>query len=502
MTGYDFEHAPPGGLRRRAMSGVLKTGLSQLVRLAVQFGSTILLARLLSPREFGLLAMVSPIIGFAALFQDLGLTQAVVQKQRLTQPEVSALFAFSLVSCAVLAAAVAAASPLATMFYHEPAVGPLMAALAVTILVSGAGALPSALLTRRMQFGLLALIDAAGALTGLGVSLAGALLLHSVWALVAGSLAGCLVPTAAFWFAAGWRPSWPRRGAGAGSALRFGANLTGFNMMNYLSRNVDNVLIGRVWGEHSLGLYDRAYKLLLLPLQQINNPVAKVMLPVLSQTVSDPPRYRQAYLRAVSQMLSVTLPGVAFMAGTADVLIPAVLGQQWRDAVPIFAALAFAGLMQMLNNPSGWLFVSQGRTRAYVIWGAVSASMSVASFLIGLPYGPVGVATAYAVCEWARTPLIWLVATRQGPVTAPMILAMAAPHYTGAAGAFAAIALLRAGVQLPPVPLLAASLAASFAGSVTVMAVFPQGRRSLSQSLDLVSRLSRQLAGTFLRLRT
>ena len=484
---------PRGGLRQRAISGVMKTGLSQGVRLLVTFGSTVILSRLLIPAEFGLLAMAGPIVGFAALFQDLGLTQAVVQKPTLTQQEVSALFFISVGVCGALALILLGLAPFAALFYGEPRVGALTAALGFNVAIGGTASLPYALLNRQMRFGAVAGIEAAAAVGSLVVAVAMALVLHNAWALYAGSLAGTVIPAAGCWLAAGWRPSLPRRGSGAGAALHFGANVTGFNIANFLSRNLDNVLIGRAWGERPLGLYDRAYKLLLFPLQQINGPIAKVMLPVLSQMVGEPVRYRRAFLRTLSQILLISLPGIAFMVGTSDVLIPVVLGRQWAEASSIFSMLGLAGFLQMLNSPSGWLFVSQNRTREYMVWGFVSAGLSVISFIAGLPYGPIGVASAYAVCELVRTPLLWWGVARRGPVTLGWMVRTAAPHYAGALASLGAVALVRQAGPMPVFDMLGLSLAASFAASLLVLAMFPSGRETVTQALQLTGRLAGRL---------
>ncbi len=473
-------------MRRRATSGVVKTGLSQGARLIIQFVSAVALSRLLTPSEFGVLAMAAPVVAFAAMFQDLGLTQAVVQKPTLTQAEISALFFVSLGMSIALALALAALSPVVSAFYGEPRVGMLTAAMGINIALGGAGALHYALLNRRMQFGVLAIIDVAAVVGSLVASLAFALLYHSFWALYAGSLVGALIPVIGYWTASGWRPSRPRRGSGVSTALRFGANVTGFNLANFFSRNLDNVLIGRVWGEAPLGLYDRAYKLLLLPLQQINGPVSKIMLPVLSQLVDDPIRYRGAFLRVLAQMMLLTLPGIAFMVGTADLLIPTLLGKQWSGASPLFAVLGLASFVQILNNPTGWLFMSQNRTREYMLWGVCASVTCIISFLVGLPYGPIGVAVAYTVGEYIRTPILWWYVTRRGPILSSAVIRVGLPHFLGVLASLAAVACARALLPSDPALVLGVSLVASFAASLLVVAALPLGRGTISQTIGMI----------------
>ncbi len=476
---------PLGGLQRRATVGVIKTGVSQGLRLLIQVASVVVLSRLLAPSQFGLFAMAGPIVGFAGLFQDLGLAQAIIQKRSLTQPEVSTLFWVSLgMSCGV-GCALFALSPLVSMFYSDPRVGKLTTALGLNVIISGASSVHYALLSRRMQFGALAVLDIGAGAASLVLSATAALIFHSYWALYVGSIVQTSIPAIGAWVATGWRPSLPARNSGATSALHFGSNVTGFNVGNYISRNLDNVLIARAWGDRSLGLYDRAYKLMLLPLQQINAPIAKVMLPVLSHTAHDPERYNRAYLQVQSQMLLVTLPGIVFMVATADVLVPVLLGNKFADASSIFVALGIASFFQALNNSIGWLFISQHRTREYMFWGLFNSIVCVTGFVLGLPYGPVGVATGYALGEVLRTPLSWWLVTRKGPVRRSSVFRMAYPHYVAGITSFAVVLVARNILPSGPIVVLAASLCVAEIASIATLGLFRQGRVTMARTLSL-----------------
>jgi PST family polysaccharide transporter len=492
LASYSFE-LPKNEFRGRAVAGIAKVGLSQGLRLFVQVGSMILLSRLLLPSDFGILAMVGPIIAFASLFQDLGLTQAVVQRSSMTQGEASALFVVSLSMSVGLAALLLAISPLVSWFYGEPRTGALTAAMGVNLVLGGAVSLHYALLNRRMQFGALAVIDAVSAVGGLAVSLAFALLYHNFWALYAGNVGAALILTAGCWIATGWCPSLPRFDSRVGASLHFGANVTGFNIANYFARNLDNVLIGWRWGEQALGIYDRAYKLLLMPLQQINSPIFKVMLPVLTQMNGEPERYRQTFLRVLAQILLITLPGIAFMVGTADLVIPILLGRQWSGASPIFAVLGMASFLQVLNNPTGWLFLSQNRTREFLCWGIFGSATSVISFLAGLSCGPLGVAMAYAASEYIRTPILWWYVTRRGPIRARDVVRTALPHLSGAIASLGAVCGVRALLPEAPFLVLGVSLGVSCLVTVLVLAAFTCGRETIGETVRLVCSPFRRL---------
>jgi polysaccharide transporter, PST family len=186
-------------------------------------------------------------------------------------------------------------------------------------------------------------------------------------------------------------------------------------------------------------------------------------------------------------MMLLTLPGIAFMVGTADLLIPTLLGKQWSGASPLFAVLGLASFIQILNNPTGWLFISQNRTREYMLWGVVASVTCIISFVVGLPYGPIGVAVAYAAGEYIRTPILWWYVTRRGPIRSSEIIRLGLPHFIGVLASLAAVGCVRAVLPAVPTLILGVSLVASFAASLSVIAALPLGRSTISQTIGLVS---------------
>lgn len=290
------------------------------------------------------------------------------------------------------------------------------------------------------------------------------------------------------WLLSRWRPGLPKWAAGAGGLINFGAGITGFNFANFFARNLDNVLIGRYRGNEELGLYDRAYKLLLFPLQQVTNPLSKVMVPALSRMTDEPHRYRHAYLRVAPILLLVTLPGVAVAVALADVLVPFALGQQWVGSAAIFQALGFAGLLQPLNNPAGWLFISQGRSVEFMRWGIVTAVTSVVAFVIGLPHGTFGVALAYAVSEYLRTPFLWLYIGRRGPVRAGDMAYAAFPFVIGAHLVIGILWAVRPHLPEAPLSALLLSTVVSYLLVAAFAALFEPGRRTIGECLRLLKR--------------
>ena len=188
-------------------------------------------------------------------------------------------------------------------------------------------------------------------------------------------------------------------------------------------------------------------------------------------------------------MLLVTMPLIACMVGTADVFVPVLLGQQWADAASIFAVLGLVGFLQPLNNPTGWLFISQDRTREYMYWGLFGSLTSAISFLTGIAYGPFGVAVSYTLVEYARTPILWWYVTRRGPITIPMVARTAMPFFIGALTSLASIAGLRSVVPMNTYVLLGACLTVSLLVSAAVILSFTTGRDAMRQTWNLTGRL-------------
>lgn len=463
------------------------TGAAQGFKLGLQIVSVIVLARLLTPDAFGVVAMCAPVMAFLGLFQSMGLLQATVQRPVLTHAHVNFLFWVNVAITVALAALLVLISPQVAAFYGEPRVGPLMAAMALPMLLSGAAAQHGALLNRRMQFGRLALIDVVAAAVTLVATIVWAIIDPSYWALFGGALFGGIATTVLTWGGSRWLPGVPRMAPDGLAMVNFGAGITGFNFANFFARNLDHILIGRYWGGEELGLYDRAYKLMLFPLSQITNPLSRVMVPALSRMAQEPDRYRHAYLRVMRLVLLAALPGVAWATVMADSLIPLALGAQWAGSAPIFAALGFAGLVQPLNNPAGWLFISQGRSQEFMIWGFATAAFAITAFGIGVAWGAFGIAAAYAVSEYLKTPVLWLYVGRKGPIGLKEVIRSAGPFMLGAHIAMAAIWLLKPWLPGPALVGLIMTGTISYGVMLLTAILFPSGRAALREAVNLLS---------------
>lgn len=395
-------------LRGRSIRGGSVTLTAQGCRFALQMLSTVILARLLTPKDFGLVAMVASITGFVELFMDLGLSMATVQREHVTHDQVTTLFWINVAVGLGLMLLTTALSPAVAWFYQEPSLVEITIALSTGFLVSAVGVQHQALLRRRMRFTTVAIIEVISNLLATGAAVATALLGAGVWSLVVQRLVASVTTSVGVWTAAGWRPSLRFGAPGVRSMLLMGTNLAGFNTFNYLARSADGVLIGRWWGPGELGLYGRALQLLLLPLQQINQPLTNVAILSLSRLQNEPERMRSFYLRALSLGTAVTMPMVVLMTLLSDEIVEIVLGPQWREASHLFRLLAPALLVMPVCNTVGWIYIATGRTDRMFRWGIVYSTLMVTAFAIGVRFGAAGVAAGYSTAMVLQTfPCLW-----------------------------------------------------------------------------------------------
>ncbi|MDQ1539683.1 MAG: hypothetical protein QOH29_409 [Actinomycetota bacterium] len=405
----------------RATGSAVRSGLAwtlggQWAGYALQIVTTAVLARLVAPKDFGLLSEALTVTAFATQMQTLGLSQAVVQRAKLTHGQLSNLFWVNAGAGVVLALLVVASAPLVAGFYGNHALIGVVAALAVSYVIAGLGVQHAALMSRRMKFRAIAVRSFVPRLLAGVAAIVAALLGAGYWALVIQQIVGVFFFVVFVWTAIDWRPSRPTRGTGVRPLLRFGAGVSIANILYYFSSNADTILVGRVLGTGPLGLYARAYNLFLVPLRQIHGPLGNVVQPVMSAIVGEPERYRAFYRRMLGAITMVGMPGVVFLAVMSREIIVVVLGHRWVGAAEPFRWLAVAGFLQMVSRTFTWLFTTSGRSRAMAIWAGVSAPVAVASFVVGLHWGITGVATAYAIVQTGLIlPGIWF-AVRGTPV--------------------------------------------------------------------------------------
>lgn len=386
-----------GDLQRRVVRGIgwkaASAVFSQLTRLA----TAIVLARLLAPHDYGLAGMVLIAAGLVYIFSDLALGTALVQRRALTEADRSTVFWTSTtVGLLLTLAGIALAGPIAR-FYGEPQVRPLFAAFSLSFVVTAVSSTQAALLTREMDFRTLELrrmvATAFGAVVGIGLALEGA----GAWALIAQQLTIALVSTVLLMLLATWRPRLLYSIKSLRSFAGFSGNVFGTQVLFYVNRNLDNLLVGRFLGPAALGAYSISYNVMLMPFSQIASPVQEVVFPAFARLQDDPKRIASGWLRANRLVGALTIPSLLGLMVVAPDFVSVFLGPRWHSAVPVVQILAWVGLLQSLQRFNSSILEARNETGLLIRYSAIALTASAIAFAAGLPFGIVGVSAAYAI---------------------------------------------------------------------------------------------------------
>jgi len=475
-TGY-LEADLKGHSVRGGMVTMLSYGTSFVLRTA----STIVLARLLTPQDYGLVAMVTAITGFVTLFKDMGLSMATIQKAEINHSQVSTLFWINVAVSLVLALILAAGAPIISWFYSEAKLTGITLILAGTFIFSGLTVQHQALLRRQMRFSALAAIEIGSMGIGIATGIVLAWYGAGYWALVGLSAATALSNVALVWVFCGWRPGLPVRRAGVRSMLAFGGHLTGFNIVNYFARNFDNILLGRFYGAGVLGLYSRAYNIMMLPISQIRNPLESVAIPALSHLQNDPVRYKKYYIKLVTLLAFITMPLVVFLFVCADQVIGLLLGSKWSGASNIFKVLSIVAFIQPVISTAGLVLVSLGQSKRYFVVGAISGIIVVISFILGLPWGAIGVAAAYAIVNYVILIPTLRYSFRRTPISiTDFFSAISRPAVASICMGAAILPVYSFLANQPDFVVIGVCLTLGIASYFAILVVIPGGLRTLS----------------------
>jgi O-antigen/teichoic acid export membrane protein len=405
-------------LRGRTVSSVFITIAAQGAQFFLNLAYIIVLARLLAPQDFGLVAMVTVVIDFLRILQDVGLSTATVQRQQITHAQVSNLFWVNVAVGSGITLLLAASSPAVAWFYREPRLVDITVVLSINFLLAASSAQHIALLNRQMRFGVIAAIDVIPLLVAYLIGIGMALGKYGYWALVGATVTQFALRLVLAWSILRWHPRLPSRNAPTWHLLRFGANITAGALMNSLARGADNLLIGRFFGAAAVGLYSRGSMLLTRPVQQFMLPFSNVLIPALSRVQGQDDRYRRTFLQVFEAIALLSFLFSGMFLALSYPLTLAVLGPKWKDAAVIFAGFTMAALAYPLITASTWLFVSQARGKALMIASSIVSGVTLCSFVVGLPFGPAGVAISYSIsCVLLQLPFVYYIAGRRGPVS-------------------------------------------------------------------------------------
>jgi len=395
-------------MARHATRGAIAMLFARGFGAVVAIGAAAILARHITPDEYGLVAMALAAIALGRAFEEIGLGDATVQRDRVTDAQVSALFWLNALVGVALTIAFALCAPLIARFYARDDLTPIALALSPIFLLAALGAQPRAVMRRNFRFRALAIAQGAslaiGAIAGISAALAGA----GAWALVTQSLVQATALCIGGWLGAcigcRWSPRRPARADGLAPLVRFGLHVTATQLLTRFARNVDNILIGRFIGPIALGLYDRAFQLMSLPATQFNQPISNAVIPALSRLQNDPDAFRRLYRSGAEVVASVAFPIAVFSAAAAPAIIGTVLGPNWLEAAPLLRALAPTGLMVSLNIGTAWAYQSLGRSGRQLRWSLFGTVVTTGAIVAGLPWGALGVAIAVSIARVSLRP--------------------------------------------------------------------------------------------------
>jgi PST family polysaccharide transporter len=412
-------------LRKLAVRGAGVTLFSGAAGLAIQILGTVVLARLLTPRDFGLVTMVTTLSLLLANFGFNGLTEAIVQREEIDHALASNLFWINLGAGLLLTIGFAAAGSLIARFYHDAQVQRVVLGISLTIFATSTSVVHLALLKRAMQFSLVSISDICARVVSVSVSILLGWAGWSYWALVAGAVALPLSATVGAWLMCRWLPGLPRRVVGTGSAIRFAINAYGNFSVNYFSRNTDNLLVGWRFNAQSLGVYKKAYDLFALSAGQFVSSLTVVVVATLSRIKPTSEQYRRYLLAAMTVMAFVGMGLAADLTLVGKDLIRILLGPRWEPAGRIFTFFGPGIGIMILYYTHGWIHLSIGRADRWFRWGIFEFIVTGLLFIAGLPWGPVGIAVAWTVSFWLLTmPAIWYAGRPIGLGITPVLSAV------------------------------------------------------------------------------
>ncbi|PPG35698.1 lipopolysaccharide biosynthesis protein [Pseudoclavibacter sp. RFBG4] len=413
------------GLTAHAARGGAITIAAQLVKIAVMVLSIVVLARLISPSDYGIFAMVIAIVGVAEIFRDFGLSMAALQAKTLSQQQQSNLFWLNLAIGVTLTILVFGSSWLIAAFYGVPEIVAIAQVLCLSFALNGASTQFKVVINRRLEFFKLSLIDVAPYAVGFLFAAWLAWSGWGVWALVWQQVIVAITTLLFATILARWIPSMPKRTSMDG-LVGFGWRIAVTQIIGYFTRNIDSIAIGRAWGSTQLGFYDRAYQVVMMPINQINAPLSRVAVPTISRVRSEPERFAGALRQAQLVTLYGTASVFGLLAASGDIVVRIVLGETWVAAGPLVQVLAIGAVFRALSQMCYWIYIAKGLASEQLKFYLIAQPALAAVILIGLPWGAAGVAISYAaglIVYWLVS-LVW--ACRKAETSPRLLLVDAA----------------------------------------------------------------------------
>jgi PST family polysaccharide transporter len=400
MRNYFGENKPSEDFSGRSLRGGVISLAARAVNALVQVASVIVLARLLSPEDYGLVGMVSAIIGIVPLLIDLGTRDAVIQQPHITQGEISTLFWMTFALGCVFAGLVAASGPLIAGFYGEPRLVVVAAVSSLSLFGMSLSYQHQALMRRAMMYRDLAMIDIIGNVVATGIAIAMAFRGWAYWSLVIRPVIVSVVTTFCVWWKCRWLPGRPAFTKGVKEMLKFGLHWIGFSGIDFAGKFGDRIAIGYASGALGLGYYQKACLAYDNCLDLMTTPLHTVAAVGLSKLRDNLEELWRSWSKALSTLAFFAMPAFGILAVTSRDVIVLALGQKWAPASILLSVLALRGIPHVIDRTVGWLHTAAGRADRFMRWGLISTIAQLVALFAGLPFGTMGVACSYVVCTY------------------------------------------------------------------------------------------------------
>ncbi len=391
-------------MQRNAHRDLTKKGLkwsllSQVFTQITTLVVGIILARLLSPEEFGLIGMVTVITGFATVINDFGFGSALIQKKDITENDLSSVFWLNLILSTSVALLVCAAAVPISRFYGIPLLENITYALSLPFLFTGLGLVQKSQLVKRLDFKRQFRINLTATLLSSFIAIYLAYTDWGVWSLVWKQVINSFVLMLMYWLIGKWKPNTVFHKETIREIMNFSLPLFGTNALNYWTRNLDNLLIGKFIGSEALGYYGRAYTFMLLPVRQVSGIISKVLFPSFSMIQDDVQSIKNIYLKVSRNIALLTFPLMFGLSAVAEPFVLSLLGNKWQGVIPVLQILAVVGATQSITSLNGNIFMARGQTKLLFKIGLIFKSIVILSIVIGLQYGIIGVAIGYSLAS-------------------------------------------------------------------------------------------------------
>lgn len=396
-------------IAEKSVKGSVWAFTGQITQFLLQFGSMILVTRILDPRDYGIVAIAVSLNAFASVFNGNGLVSAVIQKKHISHEEQSIVYLYNCLLGLCLTLMLFIFSDVIAEFFAVGELSGVIRLMSLQMVITALGSQFYAHLIRAMNFKVVTLTEFLSTLLGVIVTLTMAYYGYAYWSLVVGYIMTSACKLILSISLTEWRPKWYGLNTSGSSLFRFGVNVTIADIVSYFSRNSDNLIVGKSIGSDQLGIYSRAYQLMMMPISQVRAPIQKVSFPAMSKLDSSSETYKNYYYNVIIIISFVSMPLAGLFFLKSDSIILLLFGERWIECSDVLQVLAIVAFLQPVASTRGIVMMSSAQTHKMMWVRSIQAICDILGFLVGLKWGILGVAYGYAISTWLTfVPLAWI----------------------------------------------------------------------------------------------